>query len=193
MEPGNSHGSCAKLRSLPVPSPPLLTILTASRARQIASLPFGSDSCYCKRQHSIKLLIKGGEELPPWNIALPPVELWGKISTILLCSFVSSNTEHQKGLAKVHVIQVSLRWLTRSTQPQYCCEVQLQCQEARSSAIPGVSCPFNSTSFTTICWQKCEPPSGDQVLLPLNPSLATDSLRVKAKLSWSFTPKRLSH
>lgn len=56
----------------------------------------------------MKLLIKRGKELPPWYIVSPPVELWGKISTVCLCSFVSNDT-HQKGLAKVHIIQVSSR------------------------------------------------------------------------------------
>jgi len=41
---------------------------------------------------------------------------WGKISLVLLCSFVSINMEHQKGLVTEHIIQVSLSRLICSTQ-----------------------------------------------------------------------------
>lgn len=42
-------------------------LLTASLSWQIAYFPSSTDSSYCRRQHSIKLLIKGGRELPPFN------------------------------------------------------------------------------------------------------------------------------
>lgn len=47
--------------------PSLLPTFTASLSWQIAYFPSSTDSCYCRRQHSIKLLIKGGKELPPFN------------------------------------------------------------------------------------------------------------------------------
>lgn len=57
------------------------------------------------RQHSVP-----GPAPSPGKICL------GKISLVLLCSFVSINMEHQKGLVTEHIIQVSLSRLICSTQ-----------------------------------------------------------------------------
>lgn len=63
--------------------PSLLPTYTASLSWQIAYFPSSSDSCYCRRQHSIKLHIKGGKELPPFNSSWTLGE--SKYSSSFLC------------------------------------------------------------------------------------------------------------